>query len=147
VFKLSPVRLPHGLPTPDISKTANAMLRAEGQQHWRNLEDAVVAHNAYGLVNSAASLSEALLTQFLSTPSAPRDHLADSLERLRRELDGRHSAFSSLGCHFMHAFRIMYQSTQHPGRVAADRPVRPGPALMMAEAMVEVLASVGMVQQ
>ena len=65
IFVLSPVKLPHGLPTPDFSKIANTAIRAEAQLHWKNLEQAVVTHNPYAIVNSAASLSEALLHAFL----------------------------------------------------------------------------------
>jgi hypothetical protein len=144
VFVLSPVRLPHGLPTPDFSKMTDPTLRAEAQQHWNNLEQAVIAHNPYALVNSAASLSEALLRQFLTAPGAPRENLGAMLERLRLELEGNKSVFSHLSYYFMQAIRVMHQSTQHPGRVVATgRPIRPGLALTIAEGIVEVLASVG----
>lgn len=66
-FILSPVKLPNGLPRVDFSKIADAPLRAEAEQHWRNLEQAVIAHNSHGVVNSAASLSEALLRAFLKS--------------------------------------------------------------------------------
>ena len=147
VFVLSPVRLPHGLPTPDFSKISAPPLRAEAQQHWRNLEEAVISHNSYGLVNSAASLSEALLRGFLATPGALRGNLSEMLERLRLELEKNKSAFSWIGYHFMQAVRVMHQSTQHPGRVVAmGRPIRPGLAMTIAEGMIEVLTSVGMIQ-
>jgi hypothetical protein len=147
IFVLSPVKLPHGLPTPDFSKIGNSALRAEAQLHWSNLEQALIAHNPYGIVNSAASLSESLLHAFLTSPGNTRDGLGEMLERLRKELEKNSSAFTLLGYHFMQAVRIMHQSTQHPGRVLANgRPVRPRLALMIVEGMVEVLASLGIVR-
>ena len=146
IFVLSPVRLPHGLPTPDFSKITDATLRAEAQQHWTNLEQALIAHNPYALVNSAASLSEALLHAFLNTPGRPKENLAEMLERLRKELEKNNSAFSAVSYHFIQAVRILHQSTQHPGRVLTNgRSVRPGFALMIVEGMIEVLASLGIV--
>jgi hypothetical protein len=146
VFVLSPVRLPHGLPTPDFTEIADPILRTEAQQHWTNLEQAVVAHNPYALVNSAASLSEALLRIFLAAPGPARTNLSELLDSLKKELDKSNSAFSPLSYHFMQAVRIMHQSTQHPGRVAGiGRPINPRLALSVAEGMVEVLASVGLV--
>jgi len=122
-------------------------LRAEAQQHWKNLEQAVIAHNPYALVNSAASLSEALLRQFLAVPGPNGENFGAMLDRLKTELEKKKSAFSLIGYHFMQTVRIMHQSTQHPGRVAATgRPIRPGLALTMAEGIVEVLTSVGMIQ-
>jgi hypothetical protein len=145
VFVLSPVRLPHGLPTPDFTTIQNPLLRAEAQQHWRNLEQAVVAHDPYGLVNSAASLSEALLRAFLVHPGPPKTPLVDLLKRL---LEEPNTVFSPLSYHFMQTFRLMHQSTQHPGRVVSTgRPVRPGLALTITEGMVEILTSIGLVQQ
>ena len=147
VFLLSPVRLPHGLPTPDLSKIADPTLRAEAQQHWTNLEQALIAHNPYALVNSAASLSEALLHAFLAGPGARKESLSEMLERLRKELEKNNSAFSTLSYHFMQAVRVMHQSTQHPGRVVATgRSVRPGLALTVTEGMIEVLTSLGIVK-
>jgi hypothetical protein len=146
-FILSPVKLPNGLPTPDFFKIGDATLRAEAQLHWTNLEQALVAHNPYGIVNSAASMSEALLHAFLKSPGSPKENLGEILERLRKELEKSTSAFSPLSYHSMQAVRIMHQSTQHPGRVVTDgRPVRPGLALMMTEGMIEVLTSVGIVK-
>jgi hypothetical protein len=147
VFLLSPVRLPHGLPAPDFTKTTDPSLRTEAQQHWKNLEQAVIAHNPYAIVNSAASLSEALLRQFLAVPGGHGENFGAMLDRLKTELEKKQSAFSLLGYHFMQTVRIMHQSTQHPGRVAATgRSIRPGLALTIAEGIVEVLTSVGMIQ-
>lgn len=147
IFVLAPVQLPHGLPTPNFSKITDTTLRAEAQQHWANLEHAVITHNPYALVNSAASLSEALLHAFLAVPGARSENLSDMLERLRKELEKGTSAFSTLSYHFMQAVRVMHQSTQHPGRVVKNgRPVRPGLALTMAEGIIEVLTSLGIVQ-
>jgi len=147
IFILSPVKLPHGLPTPDFSKITDAAVRAEAQLHWKNLEQAIVAHNPYAIVNSAASLSEALLHAFLRPPSNTKQNLGEMLETLRNELDKKTSAFSVLSYHFMQAVRIMHQSTQHPGRVVANgRPVRPGLALTITEGMIEVLTSLSIVQ-
>ena len=147
IFVISPVRLPHGLPTPDFSKISDPILRAEAQQHWNNLEQALIAHNAYGLVNSAASLSEALLHGFLASSTARNETLFEMLERLRRELEKGASTFSPLGYHFMQAVRVMHQSTQHPGRVSTNgRPVRPALGLTIAEGIVEVLTSLGIVK-
>jgi hypothetical protein len=92
IFILSPVKLPHGLPTPNFSKIADAALQAEAQLHWNNLEQALVAHNPYGIVNSAASMSEALLHAFLRSGN-PKENLGEMLERLRKELDKNSSAF------------------------------------------------------
>jgi hypothetical protein len=140
------VRLPHGLPKPDFTKVADAILRTEAQQHWTNLEQAVVAHNPYALVNSAASLSEALLRGFLAAPSPRSSNLSQLLDGLQTELEKGGGRFSRLSYHFMQAVRIMHQSTQHPGRVATvGRPISPRLALSVAEGMVEVLASVGLV--
>ena len=36
VFVLSPVRLPHGLPTPNFNKIKDPLLRGEAEQHWTN---------------------------------------------------------------------------------------------------------------
>jgi hypothetical protein len=147
VFILSPVKLPHGLPTPDFSKMADPTLRAEAQQHWRNLEQAVIAHNPHALVNSAASLSEALLRQFLRAPGPPRESLGTMLDKLRLELDANQSRFSPLSYHFMQGVRVMHQPAQHPGKVVATgRTLRPGLALTIAEDMIEVLTSLGLVQ-
>jgi type II secretory pathway component PulF len=141
------VRLPHGLPTPDFTKITDPTLCAEAQQHWRNLEQAVVAHNSYGLVNSAASLSEALLRAFLTAPGPPKRNLSEMLDGLRKELENGGSAFSPLSYHFMQTVRVMHQSAQHPGRVVSmGRSVRPGLALTIAEGMIEVLTSIGLVQ-
>ena len=146
-FVLSPVKLLHGLPTPDFSKIADAALRDEAQLHWKNLEQALVAHNPYAIVNSAASMSEALLQAFLKSAGNPKQNLGDMLDRLRKELERNSSAFSPLSYHFMQAVRIMHQSTQHPGRVVTNgRPVRPGLALAITEGMIEVLTSVGIVK-
>ena len=113
-FTLSPVRLPHGLPTPDFTKISDPTLSDEAKQHWSNLEQAVIAHNAYGIVNSAASLSEALLQAFLSTKHPHRSNLSELLDSLRKELDKGQSAFSPLSYHIMQSVRVMHQSTQHP---------------------------------
>ena len=138
------MKLPHGLPTPDFLKIADATLRAEAQLHWGNLEQALVAHNPYGIVNSAASMSEALLHAFLRTAGTPKENLGEMLERLRKELDKNSSAFSPLSYHFMQAVRIMHQSTQHPGRVVTNgRPIRPGLGLTITEGMIEVLTCLG----
>ena len=146
-FVLSPVRLPHGLPTPDFTKISDPTLSAEAKQHWNNLEQAVVGHNAYGIVNSAASLSEALLQAFLGTKHAHRSNLSEMLDSLRKELDKGQSAFSPLSYHIMQSVRVMHQSTQHPGRVVSiGRSVRPGLALTIAEGMIDVLTSIGLVQ-
>lgn len=146
IFVLAPVKLPHGLPTPDFSRIADGALRAEAQQHWKNLEQALVAHNPYAIVNSAASMSEALLHAFLKSAGNPKENLGEMLDRLRKELDKNSSAFSPLSYHFLQAVRIMHQSTQHPGRVVTNgRPIRPGLALMITEGMIEVLTSLGIV--
>jgi len=147
IFVLSPVKLPHGLPMPDFSKIADSAVRAEALLHWQNLEQAVVTHNAYAIVNSAASLSEALLYAFLGSRGNTRENLGEMLERLKKELDKNSSAFSSISYHFMQAVRIMHQSTQHPGRVITNgRPVRPGLALTITEGVIEVLTSLSIVQ-
>jgi hypothetical protein len=146
IFVLAPVKLPHGLPTPDFSRIADGALRAEAQQHWKNLEQALVAHNPYAIVNSAASMSEALLHAFLKSAGNPKENLGEMLDRLRKELDKNSSAFSPLSYHFLQAVRIMHQSTQHPGRVVTNgRPIRPGLALMITEGMIEALTSLGIV--
>jgi hypothetical protein len=147
VFNLSRVGLPNGLPSPDFSKIGDAVLRGEAQQHWANLARAVIDHNPYALVNSAASLSEALLRAFLKVPGPPNASLSDMLERLRSELDSGNSAFSVLSYHVMQSIRVMHQSTQHPGRVVTNgRPVRPRVALGIAESMVEVLSALSLVE-
>jgi hypothetical protein len=145
-FLLSPVRLPHGLPSPDFTKIGDPTLRDEAKLHWSNLEQAVLAHNPHGLVNAAASLSEALLHAFLSDPGPPRSNLSEMLKRLEREIKDGTNAFSPLSYHMMQAVRVMHQSTQHPGRVVHEgRSIRPGFALTIAEGMAEVLTSVGLV--
>lgn len=147
VFVISPVRLPHGLPTPDFSKIADPAVRSEAEHHWKNLEQAVISHSAYALVNSAASLSEALLRAFLKAPGAHRENLGEMLRRLHEEIQNKKSAFSSISYPIMESVRIMHQSTQHPGRVVIQgRPIRPQFALTIAEGMVEILTCLGIVQ-
>lgn len=146
MFVLAPVRLPHGLPAPDFSKITNPTLRAEAQQHWANLEQAVVAHTPYAIVNSAASLSEALLHSFLKTGGPRNESLFDMLNRLRDELEKGPSEFSLICYHLMQTIRITHQSSQHPARVISNgRPPRPRFALTIAEDMVEILTSLGIV--
>jgi hypothetical protein len=148
IFVLSAVRLPHGLPRPDFTKIADATLQAEAQQHWSNVEQALIAHNSYGLVNSASSLSEALLRAFLHSPGGHSRSFAQMLDTLKTELDSGNSVFSPIDYHFMQIIRNMHQSTQHPARVVSNgRAVGPRLALSLAEGMVEVLASLGLVRQ
>jgi hypothetical protein len=147
-FVLSPLKLPTGLPRVDFSKIQDAPLRAEADQHWRNLEQAVIAHNSYGVVNAAASLSEALLRAFLKAPGSHSRSLSQMLTTLKDELDAGSSAFSPLDLRLIETFRVMHQSSQHPGRAVSNgRSIRPGLAISLAEAMAEVLTSLGLAQQ
>jgi hypothetical protein len=147
-FVLSPVKLPNGLPRVDFGKITDAPLRVEAEQHWRNLEQAVIAHNSHGVVNSAASLSEALLRAFLKAPGSHSRSLSQMLETLKTELDAGGGAFSSLDLRLMETFRVMHQSSQHPGRAVSNgRSIRPGLAISLAESMAEVLTSLGLAKE
>jgi hypothetical protein len=95
-FVLSPLKLPTGLPRADFSKIQDAPLRAEAEQHWKNLEQAVIAHNSHGVVNAGASLSEALLRAFLKSPGSDTRSLSQMLVTLKDDLDAGSSAFSPL---------------------------------------------------
>lgn len=147
-FVLSPVKLPTGFPRVDFSKIPDAPLRTQAEQHWRNLEQAVIIHNSQGVVNSAASLSEALLQAFLKSAGSHTKSLSQMLDTLKSELDAGSSAFSSLDLRLMETFRVMHQSSQHPGRAVSNgRPMRPGLAISLAESMAEVLTSLGLAKE
>lgn len=147
-FVLSPIKLPNGLPRVDFSKIPDAPLRAEAEQHWRNLEQAAITHNSHGVVNSAASLSEALLRALLKAPGSHSRSLSQMLETLKAELDAGGSAFSSLDLRLMETFRVMHQSSQHPGRAVSNgRSIRPGLAISLAESMAEILTSLGLAKE
>lgn len=147
-FVLSPVKLPNGLPRVDFSKILYAPLRSEAQQHWRKLEKATITHNSHGVVNSSASLSEALLRAFLKAPRSHSRSLSQMLDTLKTELDAGSSAFSPLDLRLMETFRVMHQSSQHPCRAVSNgRSIRPGLAISLAESMAEILTSLGLAQQ
>ena len=146
-FLLSPLRLPHGLPRPDFAKITEPILRGEAEQHWNELENALITHSSYQLVNAASALSEALLRSFLEAPRGHGRSLSQMLETLKDELEAGKSNFSYLSYHAMHKIRILHQSVQHPSRVVVNGgPIRPGLGLTLAEDMIVVLSALGLVQ-
>jgi hypothetical protein len=52
-FTLFPVKYAHGLPSPDFTIIGDLAIRQEIEQHWSELQDALVRNRYYGLVTAA----------------------------------------------------------------------------------------------
>jgi hypothetical protein len=151
-FTLTPIMLAHGLPSPDFSTIADSAIRQEIQQHWSELEDALVRQRSYGIVTSAKNVAESLLYYFLlagSHISPGNRDLAGMLKKLDSVMkDGGAKGavpFDFLTYHLMQKMRIVHGKT-HIGRVVTDgRPITLEFALTVASDLVEVLKCAGLV--
>jgi hypothetical protein len=151
-FTLVPVRLAHGLPTPDFTKITDQAIRQEIQQHWSELQDAIVRHRYYGLVTSGKNTAESLLYYLLLTAghiSAGNQDLADLLKQLQNILLDNNLRSTVpldwMSFHLIHKMRILHGHT-HVGRVVAGaRAITPELALTVATDLVEVLTRAGLV--
>lgn len=152
VFTLTPVRLAQGLPSADFAKIKDDALRREAEQHWTELQDCLLRHRYYGLVTAAKNVAETLLAYFLSQAGIPfRRDLYQMLGKLRDILEdsARQTTvpFSYLDYHLVSKMRIVHAWT-HPGSVVKQgRRLEPEFALTIAEDLVEVLTSAGMMQR
>lgn len=153
-FTLIPVRFAHGLPTPDFTKITDQAIRKETEQHWSELQDALVRNRPYGVVTAAKNTAESLLYYFLLTAghiSAGNRSLADLLKKLESVLaDANTKAtvpLDPLSLHLIQKMRILHGRT-HVGRVVTDgRAITPELALTVATDLVEVLRCASLVVQ
>jgi hypothetical protein len=151
-FTLTPTVLAHGLPSPDFSRINDGTIRQEIQQHWSELENALVHYRSYAVVTSAKNVAESLLYYFLLSGShilpGNRD-LASMLKKLNSLMeDPKCKAtvpFDSLAYHLIQKMRILHGKT-HIGRVISDgRSITPECALTVASDLVEVLKCAGLI--
>ena len=83
-FLLSPVRLPHGLPSPDLAKITDGALRDEARLHWSNLEQAVLARPVRPRQRSSVPV-RGLAARLPAQPGPSDGNLADMLKRLEKK--------------------------------------------------------------
>jgi hypothetical protein len=145
-FTITPIVLAHGLPSADFSVVADPAIRQEIQQHWSELEDALVRQRSYGIVTSAKNVVESLLYYYLlagSHISPGNRDLADMLKKLESVIKGAQTKttvpFDFLAYHLMQKIRILHGKT-HIGRVVVEgRSIPLQFALTVATDLVEVL--------
>lgn len=125
-FALVPVRLPLGLPVADFTAITDTTVRQEIQQHWSELQDAIVRHRYYNVVTSAKNAAECLLYHALlidGHTSAGNRNLAELLKKLESVLADANSKatvpLDALALHLIHKMRILHGRT-HVGRVVSD---------------------------
>ena len=151
-FTITPIVLAHGLPSPDFSKIGDIAVRQEIQQHWSELEDALVRQRSYGIVTSAKNVAESLLYYFLVAgshiPPGNRDFgkMLQKLDSVIMDADARATVpFDFLAYHLMQKMRILHGKT-HIGRVVSDgRSIPLEFALTVASDLVEVLKCAGLI--
>jgi len=151
-FTLVPVALAHGLPSPDFGSVDDLTIRQEIQQHWSEVQDALIHNRYYGLVTAAKNVGESLLYYLLlaaahiSPGNRDMAHLLSRLDLVLRDADSRKSVpFDFLAYHLMQKIRILHGRT-HIGRVVTDgRAITPDLALTVVSDLVEVLRIAGFV--
>jgi len=151
-FTLTPIVLAHGLPSPDFGTIADSAIRQEIQQHWSEIEDALVRQCSYGIGTSAENVAEGLLYYFVvagSHISPGNRDLAGTLKKLGSVMTvGSAKAtvpFDVMTYHLVQRMPILHGKT-HFGRVLTDgRPITLEFALNVASDLVEVLKCAGLV--
>jgi hypothetical protein len=150
VFILRPIKLPSGLPKPNFLIIEDPLLRQQAEQHWGDLEHAVMGGRVAGSITSAKQVIETFLYSALlredkiKRENRELDQLLRCLRELLEDKETRRSIpFTDLTYHLAHKVRILHGGN-HAGRVVVSgRVVTPEFGMTAAQDAVEVLRSLG----
>lgn len=143
IFLLSPMRLLSGLPKLNFAHVSDALVRAEIDGHYAELQRAIGSHSYRGIITHARSIAEQALGICLAsngqTPGKDlNDHLT-ILRELRSKSKNELDWFSDLAYHSAQKIRLLQARTHIDRAVKAGRPVQPELALSCLEDLKEVL--------
>ncbi|MFQ5853365.1 MAG: hypothetical protein ACE5JU_22625 [Candidatus Binatia bacterium] len=151
ILVLSPMRLLTDLPNLRFANIGDALLRAEIEAYYTELQKAIASHSYRAIITYARSIVEATLGLWLSCNSQEpgkdlNDHLA-ILRELRSKAKRELEWFSDLAYHSAQKIRLLHART-HVGRtVKLGRSVQPGLALSCIEDLREVLRETRLADQ
>jgi hypothetical protein len=138
-----------GLPRLDFSQVTDNELRARIQSDGAKLQEHLANNHADEVVTASKNILEGVLTNVLESTGRPKGgNLAEKLARLEKlvESDPTSTPISPLALHLAQKIRLMHQRT-HPERAASLAwRVRPEFLFTCAEDLIEILSTLGYVQ-
>jgi len=143
IFVLIPIRLFSGLPDLQLANVSDALLRAEIEGHYAELQSAIASHSYRAIVTHARSIVEAVLSFWLTSNGQKsgkdfNDHLT-KLRKLRKDAKGELEWFSDVAYHLAHKIRLLHARTHVDRAVKQGRSVQPELALSCLEDLKEIL--------
>jgi hypothetical protein len=148
LFTLSPVQLASGLPEIDFSPIDNDLLLQKLVSDWSEVQRCL-ANNLYSsLITAAKNVAESLVV-FAVGDSSAKLTFQQGLTELGKRLETKQSCrlpFQFLDYHLMSKLRILHGSTHSDRVVVSGRLVEPEFALTVADDLVQVLRSTGLVR-
>jgi len=147
VLTLMPVRLPHGLATPEFDVVKDPRLRAYLAEQFDGFLRAVASGAHFDVLDRAAHLAEGILDHCLTEAGVPVPRtLGERLEAAKRLLDGRRQDFrlTDLAYHIAQRFRVLNSRVHADQAVLRGRTVRPEVGMAAASDLSELLVEVGL---
>lgn len=148
IFVLSPMRLLSGLPNLRFANIDDALVRAEIEGHYTEMQTAIASHSYRGIITHARSIVEKAVGVWLAANGQPPgrdlyDHLT-ILRELRSKAKTELMWFSDLAYHSAHKIRLLHGRTHVDGTVKLGRSVSPELAFSCIEDLKEVLRETGL---
>lgn len=143
ILALSPMRLLADLPNLRFADISNALVRAEIEAHYTELQRAIAMHSYRAMITHARSIVEAALGFWLTHNEREQGkdlngHLK-ILAKLRSEAKSELRWFSDLAYHSAEKIRLLHARTHVDRTVKQGRSVQPGLALSCIEDLKEIL--------
>lgn len=151
ILVLSPMRLLADLPNLRFANIADALLRAEIEAHYTELQRAIASHSYKAIITYARSIVEAALGLWLAGNQQEsgedlNDHLK-ILAKLRSEAKRELEWFSDLAYHSAQKIRLLHARTHVDRTVKQGRSVQPELALSCIEDLREILRETRLADQ
>lgn len=143
IFVLSPMRLLAGLPNLRFANICDALVQAEIEGHYAELQTAIASHSYRAIITHARSIVEAVLRFWLASngqkPGKDLNEHLTILRELRSNAKDELGWFSDLTYHSAHKIRLLHARTHVDRAVKQGRSVQPELALSCLEDLKEVL--------
>ena len=143
IFVLSPMRLLAGLPNLRFANISDALVRAEIEGHYAELQTAIASHSYRAIITHARSIVEAVLGFWLASngqkPGKDLNGHLTILRELRSKAKDELEWFSDLTYHSAQKIRLLHARTHVDRAVKQGRSVQPELALSCLEDLKEVL--------
>lgn len=144
-FTLSPVQSVSGLPSMDLSRMKDTLLRDELLKQYEELQGSVSRHAYRDVITKARNITEGILRWTLTEMGEdPGRDLYDHLKKLQKLVDSRSAPISDLSYHLGQKIRLLHART-HPGQASREGQVSPGIALSCLEDLKQILSDLRLI--